>query len=215
MGPNESLLEAAAAPTMERIRRDCEKAPVQIQPLLKYLEEHLFDPALDAKQLKLACGVRDNTLPLLFHHALGLPPYAYIEDCRLQVACRMLRDTDLKVWQIAQLIGYSTLQVFSRAFHRWSGLRPSVYRRKARNDAKGRLPVTTATMETTPPPPSDSGPPPPSSDPEPPPSDPLISWTTLKKAATGSLKREEADDLARLLARLYPDSFGSIKTLAI
>lgn len=205
MGTNQSLLEAAAAPIMERIRCDRDRAPVQIEPLLKYLEEHLFDPDLDAKQLKLACGVRDNTLPLLFHHALGLPPYAYIEDCRLQVACRLLRDTDLKVWQVAQLLGYSTLQVFSRAFHRWSSLRPSLYRRKARQDAKNKPPEKETKMEP------ETG----MERAPAPPSDPLISWATLKKAATGSLEREEADELARRLARLYPDSFGSIKAIAV
>ena len=126
----EQLLKAAAAPTLERIRRDRERVHFQVKPLLGHLEEQLFDTDLDAKRLKQACGVRDNSVALIFHHALGLPPYCYIEDCRFSVACRLLTDTELKVWRIAQLLGYSTLQVFSRAFERWSGLRPTVYRRR-------------------------------------------------------------------------------------
>ncbi len=165
---------------------------MQIRPLLVYLESHLFDPDLDANQLKRACGVRDNSLPIYFHHALSLPPYAYIEDCRLEVACRLLSESNLKIWQIAQLLGYSTLQVFSRAFHRWSGLRPSVFRRRSRQTAAaessgGREPVSPQQA-------ADSG-------------DPLICMTTLRKAVNGGLERPEADDLARRLIELYPDSF--------
>lgn len=129
--PNLKLLASAAEVTLERIRQDRQRAPAQVRPLLAYLEIHLFQAGLDVKRVKQACGVRDNTLPLCFHNALSLPPYAYIEDCRMDVACNLLRDTDLKIWQIAGLLGYSTLQVFSRAFKRWSGVRPSDFRVKA------------------------------------------------------------------------------------
>ena len=176
---------------MERIRQDRQKAPTQIQPLLAYLETHLFDPDLDANQLKRACGVRDNSLPIYFHHALSLPPYAYIEDCRLEVACRLLSDSSLKIWQIAQLLGYSTLQVFSRAFHRWSGLRPSVFRRRARLEAKERAQPAAGAGALA----AQDG-------------DLLIDVSTMRKATTGGLGKDEADELARRLAQLYPESFG-------
>lgn len=176
----EKILELAAAPTLNRIRRDRGRSPSQIQPLLAYLEEHLFDPDLDANRLKRACGVRDNTLPICFHNALSLPPYGYIEDCRLEVACRLL-ESDLKIWQIAQLVGYSTLQVFSRAFDRWAGMRPSVFRRRLQRLARQ--------------PESDAG--------------PRLGLETLLKAVRGHLEKEEADELSRHLAELYPESFGA------
>lgn len=173
-----AFLDKAAAPIFERIRRDKERAPTQIRPLLEYLEKHLFDPALDGTRLKRACGVRDNTLPISFHKALSLPPYAYIESCRMEVACRLLRGSRLKVWQIAQLLGYSTLQVFSRAFRRWAGVRPSVFRSR-------EPPVALDEEDRT----------------------PAISMETLVKAVEGNLDKREADELSRVLANLYPESF--------
>ena len=186
------LLETAAIPTKERIRRDLARAPRQIQPLLEYLERHLFDADLDANRLKIACGVRDNTLPIRFHDVLDLPPYGYIEDCRLEVACRLLADTELKVWQVAQLLGYSTLQVFSRAFHRWSGLRPTKYRHRCRREYERQARRQSSDASRRP-----------------------ITWATLRRAASGLLRREEADELARRLGELYPESFGRSATAAL
>lgn len=130
-------LDQAAVKTVQRIRSDHAKAPPRVQPLLAYLEEHLFDPSLDANHLFRACSIRDNTMSTRFHKAVGLPPYAYIEDCRLRTACRLLGESTMKIWEIANILGYSELQVFSRAFKRWSGFRPTVYRRQERRNESG------------------------------------------------------------------------------
>lgn len=123
-------LRVAAAATMQRIEADAKRAPGSLRPLLSHIAENLFDPDLDANQLKIACGIRNNSVPLLFHNVLGLPPYGYIENCRMEIACRLLSGTDAKLWQIAQVLGYSSLQTFSRAFLRWGGCRPSAFRRQ-------------------------------------------------------------------------------------
>lgn len=184
MGPTQKLLAVAAAETLERIRRDQERVSLQLRPLLAYLEQHLFEPGLDANQLKRACGVRDNSLSVHFRNALDLPPYGYIEDCRFQVACRLLRDTEVEIWRIAQMLGYSTLQVFSRAFQRWSGMRPSRYRDQEREMAASASDDEAAAEET--------------------PKYPLIRLETLRRAVNGGLEGDEAEALFARLAKLYP-----------
>lgn len=191
MDPARKALETAARPILERIEADRSKAPSLICSVLAYLSEHIFDPDLDVNQLRRACGIRDNSLPIYFREAVGLPPFAYIEDCRLEVASRLLASSRLKIWQIAQVVGYSTLQVFSRAFTRWSGgQNPSSYRREARKAQAAGLPVAVPRVQSESPAvmvPS----------PEP----------TLPEAVQG-LSRKESDELARVLARLYPKSFA-------
>ena len=184
------FLKEAAAPTLDRIRRDRDGAPAQLKGLLDYVATHLFDAEFDAKRLQEACGVRDNSWALDFHRALSLPPYAYIEDCRFEIACRLLRDTELKVWQIAQQLGYSTIQVFSRAFDRWSGLRPTVFRRQSRSaaesegeDGQGETSARWNVLA-------------------------VLEPETLRLALRGGLAKPEADELSEHLVRLYPESFA-------
>ena len=129
-GHTHRILEAAAADSIERIRRDHSKAPQRLKPLLAYIEEHLFDPSLDVNQLKRNCGVRDNSVPIQFHSAVGRPPHGYIEDRRLETACRLLGDSNLKIWQISELLGYSSISSFTTAFKSWYDMPPAEYRQK-------------------------------------------------------------------------------------
>ena len=63
----------------------------------------------------------------------------YLEDRRLECACRLLLDTDLRVQEIARLVGYRGSGSFSRAFERRLGARPGGYRQSG-----GRLSPETA-----------------------------------------------------------------------
>lgn len=124
------LFRTAATPSLERIRRDRADAPKRLEPLLEYLEKHLFDRSLNVHQMKMACGIRDNSVAILFHSQIGQTPKAYISSRRMETAARLLRGSDLKIWEISELVGYSGLGVFSKAFHRWAGQRPLSYRRQ-------------------------------------------------------------------------------------
>ncbi|NJL27070.1 MAG: helix-turn-helix domain-containing protein [Thermoanaerobaculia bacterium] len=142
----QALLQRAAGAALERIAGDRASSPWRVRPLLDYLEKNLFDPDLNVDQLKRACGVRDNSIAVAFHAAVGQPPGAYISERRLETAGRLLRETKLPVWQVSDLVGYSSIQVFSRSFGRWAGKSPNAYRRGAADAVTSPLPSETATL---------------------------------------------------------------------
>jgi AraC-like DNA-binding protein len=61
----------------------------------------------------------------------GMTFGALVDACRFEIAGALLRETDLKVQEIALRIGYSTPSTFTRAFARWSGCSPHAYRQTA------------------------------------------------------------------------------------
>ncbi len=184
----QALLSNAAQPALARINQDRSTAPAKLRLLLDYLEENLFDPALNVAQLMLICKVRDHSLSLAFCAALGQGPRAYIEEHRLQTAVRLLTKTDLKIWQVAELLGYSSLSTFSRAFSRWAGSRPGAFRHRQRQAV-----VTVSTRQ-----------------------DALHSTQLWRQAMSGGLEREQAGRLIERLKTLYPHQGGATeeKTLA-
>ena len=121
-------LEVAAAPTLERIRSDIMGKPPKVAQMLDHMAANLFDPGLNVTTLKKALDLRDNSIAVRFHQTVGAPPKLYISQRRCRVAARLLRTTQLRVWVIAELTGYASLGVFSKAFAKVVGLRPTKYR---------------------------------------------------------------------------------------
>jgi AraC-like DNA-binding protein len=52
-----------------------------------------------------------------------------VNDARFDVACQLLKHTDLPVATVAEVMGYSEPSVFSRAFRQWSGSTPDNWRK--------------------------------------------------------------------------------------
>mgnify|MGYP001106524317 CR=1 FL=1 len=53
-------------------------------------------------------------------------------EARQQTACQLLCDTRSSIEYIASLLGYSDVTAFNRAFSRWEGVPPALWRRRAR-----------------------------------------------------------------------------------
>lgn len=127
------LRDAAARASLERIERDCARAPEKLRPLLGHIREQLFSPELNVQSLKRACAVRDNSVSTAFGQAIGLPPRPYIESRRLETAERLLSETAISVNEISRLVGFSSEAVFYRAFRRWRHMAPTAFRTAAQD----------------------------------------------------------------------------------
>lgn len=66
------------------------------------------------------------------------------EDCRQAIARQLLRDTGLAIADIAAVLSYSDVTVFTRAFRRWSGSTPGAWRNAQGQALLRRSPVRTS-----------------------------------------------------------------------
>lgn len=121
----------AAAPVLEKIATLARNPALhrRVAAMLNHIHGHLFDPQLKVKTVRAACGAADNSIAITFHLQVGQSPAVFIQESRLAVADRLLTTTNLPIWQISKLLGYSSIQVFSRAFWRYRGKRPSEIRK--------------------------------------------------------------------------------------
>lgn len=60
----------------------------------------------------------------------GTSFHAEVERARFELARQLLGNTRIPITQVSQAFGYASTGVFSRAFHRWAGRRPSDWREK-------------------------------------------------------------------------------------
>jgi AraC-like DNA-binding protein len=99
--------------------------------------------ALD--DLAKEAGVSRSLLAERFTHLVGMPPMQYLTQWRIQLAASLLRTTKASLAEIADRVGYGSEASLSRAFKRWVGVAPIVYRR---GDLAPDSPGTSGSVES-------------------------------------------------------------------
>ena len=83
-------------------------------------------------RLSETCHMSGEHLRRLCRREIGRSPMHHVIYLRMQLAAKLLADTDLKVEVIANRVGYKNSFVFSTTFKTWVGWRPSEYRLRHR-----------------------------------------------------------------------------------
>ena len=82
-------------------------------------------PPADAVAREVGMSRRTFTRRL---ETLGTTYLDLVEQARKELAIRYLRDDDMRISQIAYMLGYAELSSFNHAFRRWFGVTPSDFR---------------------------------------------------------------------------------------
>ena len=81
-------------------------------------------------RLATLAGLSGKQFRRLCQQTLGRTPAQHVTAMRLRQAALLLTTTDEKVETIAHLVGYTSLFTFSHTFKRFTGCRPSEYRKR-------------------------------------------------------------------------------------
>jgi AraC-like DNA-binding protein len=90
-----------------------------------------FTEELSVDDLAAAAGTSSRNLSRLFSQHLGVTPKQMLIRYRVHEACRLLRDTQLSVTDVAFESGFGSLSRFIEAFRSQVGVLPSDYRGSA------------------------------------------------------------------------------------
>lgn len=99
-----------------------------IRFIFEHFKENLFGPG----EVAAAAGLSRSALDRAFQKYLGRSPAQEILSVRVEHAKKLLLETNLKAHEIASQSGFSGIVHFSQAFHRFTGYRPSRFRRQSR-----------------------------------------------------------------------------------
>lgn len=108
--------------------------PADIQRVLSYIEEKVFDPELNVQRIKLHCRLRDNNVSSRFRFFTGTTIRDYLEARRMEAAADLLLQ-GTAILEVAFAVGYNNLQTFYAAFRRKYSCTPDAYRREVRKEA--------------------------------------------------------------------------------
>ena len=93
----------------------------------RYIDRHLTEP-LRTDQLAALIGRSVSQAQRLFTAEYNTSLYRYVLDCKLALACRLLRETGMTVREVAAYLSFEDEFYFSGLFRRKIGCSPSRYR---------------------------------------------------------------------------------------
>jgi len=87
------------------------------------------DSSLSLCQIATEQKQTESYVSTLFKEQMGITFSDYVEQLRLDEACRLLRETELPIVEIAEQVGYNSDKSFRRAFKRAHGIQPTSFRK--------------------------------------------------------------------------------------
>lgn len=129
MEPVASLTRIAEAydSAMERLLSSAQLSPI-VDGAKAYIAAHYADPDLSLMEVAEALNAHPAYLSRTMKQELGMPFAKYLTNVRIGKAVQLMRDPSIRIWKVAELVGYSGGNYFSAAFKKVLGVSPADYR---------------------------------------------------------------------------------------
>ena len=96
---------------------------------IKYIEENYYLNNLNINDISNKLEVTSSYLSKLLKKETGLSFIDYLTDVRISKSMCIMEDPTVKIYDVAELIGYSNQHYFCRAFKKVVGISPTEYKR--------------------------------------------------------------------------------------
>ena len=141
MKEQDYLKEVLLAYTKEELQRTlyqvgklvcdkCKKEGISnytINRTLEYVETH-FKEGITLEKTAEVLNITPEYLSTLFKREMGMNFSVFLKEFRMKQAKRLLKSTNLKIYEIAQECGYSNSNYFTKVFKEVTGISPAEYR---------------------------------------------------------------------------------------
>lgn len=127
--PRLTDLENCHALLLEQLREGAAPQPVVIAAR-KLIQERYAQVDLSLTDVAADLGINPSYLSRLMKQETGMSFSKYLSGVRIAEAIRLMRDPTVRIWQVAERVGYSAASYFSAAFKKVLGVSPADYRRE-------------------------------------------------------------------------------------
>ncbi len=99
-----------------------------IDAVIDFIESNYHDPITVDDMIK-QIHISKYHFIRLFRRVIGITPYSYLTNYRINISKQMLRSSDSSISEIAESCGFSDTSNFIAHFKRHTGVRPAQYRK--------------------------------------------------------------------------------------
>ena len=102
----------------------------KLRDAVLYIESHYGD-SITLSDISANAGINHTTLTALMKEELGCTAIEYLMQYRITIAKKQLGFTDVPIKDIANMVGFKTVQHFNRIFKEITGATPAEFRKTA------------------------------------------------------------------------------------
>lgn len=100
-----------------------------VEMIIRFIEDN-YQRQISLSILSKHCNLNEHYISRVFKEETGENYLAYLNKVRINEAKKLLGDTNLKIYEIAEATGFSSHVNFNYVFNRIEGISPSAYRDK-------------------------------------------------------------------------------------
>jgi two-component system response regulator YesN len=113
------------------------KEKIKAECIKEYVKENAYSPSISNEKVAQHFHISYAQLCKIFKKYFNNTILNYINECRLEMACEYIKNTDINIQDIATKVGYLNTVSFNRMFKKTMRCSPLEYREKSRDILKG------------------------------------------------------------------------------
>ncbi len=125
-----SIMSRASRFGGEKLKRFSE-----VSSVADYMSKN-YKNALSVSEYAAMCHLSKSRFEHVFKEYTGTTPLGYIFKMRSEAAMNLLENTDLRISQIAEEVGFTDANYFTRVFKKYTGTSPVKFRNKFSGEVK-------------------------------------------------------------------------------
>lgn len=114
----------------DNVEKKQEQKGRMVDEIKVYIEAHFCEPDMGLARVGSEFRVSESYLSTLFKEQSGVNFGDFLETLRIGKACELLQDKSITVNEVAEEVGYNSVQSFRRAFKRVKGVSPKEQRER-------------------------------------------------------------------------------------
>ena len=101
-----------------------------LDEIVSAIENHLQDSDFNLESLAGTLRLSKSTMNRKIKSMTGLTPMDFVKNIRIKMACKLLRQADMNISEVAYAVGFSDPKYFAKCFKDECGLTPSQFQQK-------------------------------------------------------------------------------------
>lgn len=104
----------------------------EVKKTMEYIQGHFQETQLKVSDIAEHLKLSESRISVIFKKETGKTLIQYLTELRIENAKKLLKNTELKVYEIAEAVGYSNSQYLSNLFYKEVGCFPLEYRKNGK-----------------------------------------------------------------------------------